>query len=256
MAMVKTKGILLAAALVTAAAGQAWAVGEEVEPINRTWSSDGVFGTFDRGALQRGFQVFKEVCHTCHGLEYFAFRNAAELGYSEDEVRALAAEFEVTDGPDDQGEMFQRPARPSDKMPSPFPNEAAARASMGGALPPDLSLLVEARAGGADYIYSVLVGYEDPPADVEVPEGLHYNRYFPGHMIAMPPPLSEGQVAYEDGTEATVEQMAADVTEFLHFVAEPNLEARKQTGLKAMIFLVALAGIVYAYKRKVWADLH
>jgi len=245
--------ILLAA---LALGGPARAAGETEHPIERAWSTDGPFGTFDRAATQRGYQVFKEVCHACHGLKYLAFRNLEALGFSADEVRAVAAELEVQDGPNDAGEMFMRPARPSDHIPPPFANDALARLANGGALPPDLSLITKARENGVNYLYSLLVGYEEPPAGVTIPDGLYYNRFFPGHLIAMPQPLNPDQVSFMDGTRATVAQMAADVTQFLQFAAEPELEARKGTGLKAMLFLVTLAGILYAYKRRVWSDLH
>jgi ubiquinol-cytochrome c reductase cytochrome c1 subunit len=247
-----------AAALVIAASGLGHAAlaAEEVEPIEMSWPHEGFFGTFDRSASQRGFQVYREVCSACHGLSYVAFRNLMDLGFSEDQVRALAAEYTVTDGPDENGEMFERPARPADPIPPPYPNEQAARAANGGALPPDLSLITKARADGSDYVYSILVGYEEPPADVEAREGMYYNAYFPGHWIAMPPPLEDGLVAYADGTEATVPQMAADVTNFLTWAAEPTLERRKQTGLKAMLFLIVFTGLCYATMRKVWAHAH
>jgi ubiquinol-cytochrome c reductase cytochrome c1 subunit len=249
-------GILAAALMTPLFAGPAMAVGEEVEPISRAWPSDGIFGSFDRAALQRGFQVYEQVCRACHSLDYLAFRNLEDLGFTEDETRAIAAAYQVVDGPDEFGEMYERPAVPSDYMPAMYPNEEAARAANGGALPPDLSLLTKARAGGQDYMYSILVGYEDPPPELEVPSGLYYNAYFPGHLIAMPPPLFPDSVTYADGTPATVAQMASDVTQFLHYVAEPKLEQRKETGLKAMLFLFTLTGILYAYKRKVWSDLH
>jgi ubiquinol-cytochrome c reductase cytochrome c1 subunit len=169
---------------------------------------------------------------------------------------ALAAEVEVTDGPNDQGEMFQRPGRPSDRFPSPFPNEQAARAANNGAAPPDLSLMVKARAGGADYIHALLTGYSDPPQGVTLMEGMHYNKYFPGHQIAMPPPLNPDQVTYADGTKATVEQMAHDVSAFLAWAAEPELEARKRLGLKVVLFLLILTGLLYVAKRKIWSDVH
>jgi ubiquinol-cytochrome c reductase cytochrome c1 subunit len=225
-------------------------------PPEQHWSFNGIFGTYDRAALQRGFQVYEGVCHACHGAQYLAFRNLGDIGLSEDAVKAIAANYQVTDGPNDSGDMFERPGRPSDRIPSPFPNEQAARASNGGAYPPDLSLLAKAREHGPDYIYAVLTGYEEPPADITVPDGMNYNRYFPGHMIAMPPPLSEGAVTYEDGTEATVPQMSADVTQFLMWLAEPKMEERKQTGVKVALFLIVLTGLLYAYKRKVWADVH
>ena len=247
-----------AAALVLAATSldASAQIAEAPEPIDVRWQHEGLFGTYDRAAAQRGFQVFREVCSSCHALDYIAFRNLADLGFSEDQVRALAAEYTVEDGPDDSGEMFERPAVPADPIPPPFANPQAARAANGGALPPDLSLITKARAGGSDYVYSLLVGYEDPPADATGPEGTTYNAYFPGHWIAMPPPLSEGQVQYADGTEASVDQMARDVTTFLSWAAEPTMEQRKQTGLKAMLFLIVFTGLSYATMRKVWADAH
>jgi ubiquinol-cytochrome c reductase cytochrome c1 subunit len=247
-----------AVALLIAASGlgQSARAAEEGELLHRNWSFDGMFGTFDRAAAQRGLQVYREVCSTCHSLKYIAVRNLAELGYSEDEVKAIAAQYQITDGPDDQGEMYQRPGKPTDTFPPPFPNEQAARAANGGALPPDLSLITKARAGGADYVYSLLQGYREPPAGEAGPEGTHYNAYFPSHWIAMPSPLDHGLVSYADGTEATVEQMAADVTNFLAWAAEPTLEVRKQSGLKILLFLIVLTALFYATKRKVWAYLH
>ncbi len=229
---------------------------EAPTPLSLDWPQDGVFGTFDRHAMQRGYQVFSGVCSSCHSLKYFAFRNLVALGYDDDEIAALAAEHSVTDGPDEFGDMFDRPAVPSDSWPSPFANEEAARAANGGALPPDLSLITKARAGGADYIYSLLVGYEEPPEGVEVPPGMNYNAYFPGHQIAMAQPLYEDMVEYQDGTTATISQMAADVTQFLAWVAEPEMEQRKLTGITVMLFLLILGIIFYAYKRRIWADIH
>jgi ubiquinol-cytochrome c reductase cytochrome c1 subunit len=245
-----------AVALAFAALGPSAFAVEESEPLKMAWPHEGIFGTFDRAAAQRGFQVYREVCSACHGLTYVAFRNLTELGFSEDQVRALAAEYTVPGGPDDTGEMVERSALPADPIPPPYPNEQAARAANGGALPPELSLITKARAGGSDHVYSVLVGYEEPPADVEPRESLYYNAYFPGHWIAMPPPLQDGQVTYADGTEATVPQMAADVTEFLTWAGEPTLEQRKQTGLKTMLFLIVFTGLCYATMRKVWAHAH
>lgn len=229
---------------------------ESPVPLARDWPHGGIFGTFDRAALQRGLQVYTQVCASCHGLRFMAFRNLEALGYSEAEIRAISENYEVEDGPDDFGDMFMRPAAPFDTFPGPFANEQAARAANGGALPPDLSLITKARGGGENYIYSLLVGYDEPPADFEVMPGMHYNTYFAGHQIAMAQPLWPDQVSYEDGTEASVAQMAADVTQFLHWVAEPKLEARKQTGIKVILFLIVLSIIFYAYKRRVWRDLH
>lgn len=225
-------------------------------PIEKDWHHDGIFGTFDRAAAQRGFQVYREVCSACHGLDYIAFRHLQDIGFSEEQVRALAAEYQITDGPNDEGEMIEREARPSDQVPSPYANEGEARVANGGALPPDLSLITKARAEGTDYLYSLLQGYTEPPAGEEAPEGMYYNAYYPGHWIAMPPPLTEGGVTYTDETEASVEQMANDVTAFLTWAAEPTLEARKQAGLKVMLFLIILTALLYATKRKIWSDMH
>jgi ubiquinol-cytochrome c reductase cytochrome c1 subunit len=249
---------LLAAALLT---GVTWsasmaAEGGEAEHKESHWPHAGLFGSFDRAALQRGFQVYQNVCQACHSLKYLAFRNLEALGYSEDEVKAIAAQYNVQDGPNDSGEMFERPARPSDRAPGPYKNPNEARAANGGALPPDLSLITKAREGHEDYLYSLLTGYADPPEGVTVPEGMQYNLYYPGHMIAMPPPLQPDIVTYEDGTPATVEQTAHDVTQFLAWIAEPKLEERKQMGLKVMLFLIVITGLFVAYKRRIWADQH
>jgi ubiquinol-cytochrome c reductase cytochrome c1 subunit len=247
-----------AAALVLAAnASEAAAqIAEAPEPIAVDWQHVGMFGTFDRAAAQRGFQVYREVCSACHGLTHVAFRNLVDLGFNEEQVQALAAEYTVEDGPNDEGEMFERPAVPADPIPPPYPNPQAARVANGGALPPELSLITKARANGPDYVYSLMVGYEEPPAEAEAPEGMYYNAYFPGHWIAMPPPLDAGLVEYGDGTEASVEQMAADVTTFLTWAGEPTLEQRKRSGLKVMLFLIVLTGLCYATMRKVWAHAH
>jgi ubiquinol-cytochrome c reductase cytochrome c1 subunit len=242
--------------LVTGALATPAGAAEQVAPIAMSWQHDGLFGTYDRLAAQRGFQVYREVCSGCHRLDFVAFRNLADLGFSEEEVRAIAAEYTVEDGPDDDGEMFERPAVPADQVPPPYPNPQAARVANGGALPPDLSLITKARAEGTDYLYSLMVGYEEPPADAEGPEGMYYNAYFTGHWIAMPPPLGAGLIDYGDGTEATVEQMAADVTTFLTWAGEPTLEERKQTGLKVTLFLIVFTGLAYATMRKIWADAH
>jgi len=220
------------------------------------WSFDGPFGHYDQAALQRGFQVYKEVCSGCHALDYIAFRNLADLGYNEDEIKAIAAEYTVVDGPDDEGEMFERSGRPSDYFPAPFANKKAAAAANGGAVPPDLSLMTKARVGGPDYLYALLTGYEDPPADFELTEGLNYNKYFSGHQIAMAAPLFDDAVEYADGTAVTLDQMSRDVSVFLMWAADPKMETRKETGLSVIIFLIIATGILYAAKRKVWADLH
>ena len=229
---------------------------EGKELPERDWSFSGIFGQFDRGAMQRGLQVYREVCSGCHGLRFIAFRNLGALGYGEDEIKAIAAEYSIVDGPDEEGEMFERPGRPPDRFPSPFPNDKAAAASNNGAVPPDLSLIVKARTGGADYVHGLLTGYAEPPGDLELLEGQNYNLYFPNNVTAMAPPLFEDAVEYGDGTPATEEQMAADVTTFLAWAAEPEMEERKSMGIGVMLFLLVFTGVLYAAKRKVWADLH
>jgi cytochrome c1 len=247
----------LAVAIVLALglAGPARAAGEAVEPLDVDWHFQGLFGQFDRAAAQRGLQVYREVCAACHALEFVAFRTLEDLGYSEDQVKALAAEYTVTDGPNDQGEMFDRPARPSDNFPPPYPNEPAARAANGGAYPPNLSLITKAREDGPSYVYSLMLGYTEAPAEEEAREGMYYNKYFPSHWLAMPQPLYEEGVTYTDGTPATIEQMSYDVVNFLHWAAEPKLEARKSTGLSLLLFLIALTALLYMTKRKIWAQV-
>ncbi|WP_052401801.1 cytochrome c1 [Muricoccus aerilatus] len=218
---------------------------------------EGPFGTFDRASAQRGFQVYKEVCSACHSMRQLSYRNLSGIGLNATQIAALASQFQVQDGPNDNGEMFERPARASDRFRRPFQNDAAARAANNGALPPDLSVMIKAREGGADYVHALLVGYEDPPPGVTIAEGMHYNKYFPGHQIAMAAPLNtEGQVEFADGTKATIDQMATDVVTFLSWAAEPELEQRRAMGVRMVIFLTILGGLVYAVKRKVWANLH
>ena len=237
------------------AAAPAHAAGGDIAIPDRKFSFDGVFGTYDRASAQRGFQVYKEVCAACHGLRLLSYRNLRELGLTEAQVAAIAAQFEIKDGPNDEGQMFERPGRPADRFRSPFANDAAARAANNGALPPDLSVMTKARAGGADYLFALLTGYVDPPPGVTVMDGMHYNRYFPGNQIAMGPVLNPDQVEFADGTSATVEQMAHDVSTFLQWAAEPELEKRRAMGVKVIIFLTILAGLTYAVKRKIWADV-
>jgi len=228
------------------------------------WSFEGVTGTFDPAARQRGYQVYEEVCSKCHSLSLLHYGDLGPdgpgggIGYSEDAVRAFAAQKQVTDGPNDAGEMFQRPGRPADRFVAPFSNEKAARAALNGALPPDLSLIVKARDGGATYLYALLTGYKDqPPAGITLGDGLAYNEYFlPNHQIAMPQPLAGDEVNYADGTKATQQQEAADVATFLAWAAEPTLEQRKRTGIKVLIFLVVMTLVLYAAKRKIWSDVH
>ncbi len=232
------------------------AAAEIPEIEKRDWSFDGIFGSFDRAAQQRGYQVYNELCSGCHGLRLLTYRNLAALGYDEDDIKAFAAEYEVTDGPDEEGEMYQREALPSDHFVSPFANTNAARAANNGALPPDLSLIVKARKNGADYIYALLTGYGDTPDGRELPDGMYYNAAFPGRQIAMPQPLDDDAVEYADGTPATVNQMASDLTTFLAWTASPEMEARKLLGLKVMLFLLVFTAMLAAIKRKVWSRLH
>ena len=259
----------LAGAALSLCTSVALAAGGGMAPPRQNWSWESLLGSYDRAEAQRGLQVYKEVCAGCHGLRLVAYRNLMQLGYSEEQVKAFAAEFEVKDGPNDEGEMYERTAKPSDRFVSPFPNENAARASNNGALPPDLSLIIDARGfgmdfigytknyfGGADYVYGLLTGYTDAPSDVKIGEDMYYNKYYGGNQIAMAPPLLEDGVEYTDGTKATVEQMARDVTTFLAWAAEPNLEQRKQMGLKVVLFLIVFLGLIIAVKKRVWSDIH
>ena len=251
------KSTLTAAVLAAAlGAGTAQASGDTPHPPQQKWSFSGMFGTFDRAAAQRGFQVYREVCAGCHSLKQIDFRHLAGIGYNEAQIKAFSATAEVTDGPNDAGEMFTRPGTPADGLPKPFPNDKAAAASNNGKAPPDLSLMVKARKGGADYVYALLTGYTAPPAGATVPEGGNYNTYFPGHVIAMAPPLSDHAVEYQDGTKATVAQMAKDISTFLAWTAEPELEARKSMGLKVLVFLIILTGLLFRVKKVIWKDVH
>lgn len=229
--------------------------GNAKHPKDVSWSFEGMTGVVDEVSAQRGFQVYREVCASCHGLKRIAFRNLQEIGFSEAEAKQIASEYNVIDGPDDAGDMFERPARLSDRIPGPFANEKAARASNGGAYPPDLSLIVKARVSGADYIFSLLTGYENAPEGVHIPEGKYYNPYFPGGAISMPPQLSNGMIEYQDGTEATAEQVAKDIVNFLQWASEPELNERKQMGLKVIIFLSIFTIFFWVAKRRIWARI-
>ena len=231
---------------------------EKVEYLKTDWSFKGLFGKFDRGALQRGYQVYTEVCSSCHSMKYLSYRNLAEKGgpeFTEQQVKAIAASFEVTDGPNADGEMFTRPGKLSDKFVMPYDNVKAAQAANGGAYPPDMSVLVKARGGGVDYVYSLLLGYEDPPIGFILDEGVHYNKFMYGNKIKMASPLSEGIIEYTDGTEATVEQMSKDVTTFLMWAAEPHLESRHQMGFKAIVYLIILTILVYFSMKRIWSRI-
>ena len=244
------KTVKLASAAVAAlfmTVSVASAAGNAPKAPKQDWSFNGPFGVFDRGAQQRGFQVFQEVCSSCHALDYIAFRNLQDIGFSEDEVKAIAAEYQVAAEPNDEGEIVDRAAKPSDFWPAPYANAKEAASVNGGKAPPDLSLMAKARVGGADYIYALMTGYEERD---DTPDGLHYNEYYPGHYIAMAAPLSDGQVDYVDGTPNTVEQMSKDVSHFLMWAAEPKLEDRKVLGVKVILFLLVLTLITFlAYRR-------
>ena len=231
---------------------------EKKKLLNTDWSFKGYFGKFDRASLQRGYQVYAEVCASCHSISYLSYRNLAEEGgpeFSAEQAKAIAASFEVIDGPNDDGEMFTRPAKLSDKFVNPYQNDKEAMASNGGAYPPDLSVIVKARGGGADYIYSLLLGYDDPPSGTILDSGVYYNAYMYGNNIKMPKPLSDGQLEYNDGTEATEEQMAKDITNFLAWAAEPHLEARHKIGFKVIIYLIIISILAYLSMKRLWSRI-
>ena len=233
-----------------------WAASSDVTLKTRDWSFSGPFGTFDKAAMQRGFQVYNEVCAGCHSMKLIAFRNFADLGYSEAEIKALAAQYEVQDGPNDDGDMFMRPAIPADRMPAPYANDNAARAGNNGALPPDLSLIAKARPNGPNYLYSLLSSYGDAPNGEEVPDGMYYNAAYPGHLIAMPQPLYGDDVEFIDGASTSIEAVSADLTQFLMWAAEPKMEVRKRIGVAAVFFLSIFVIFSYLAKRRIWADVH
>lgn len=245
------------------------------EPHHLKWSFAGPFGKYDKEQLQRGLKVYKEICSVCHSMNLVAFRTLKELGYSEDQVKAFAADYQITDGPNKDGDMFERPGKPSDHFPAPFPNEEAAAAANNGAPPPDFSLIAKARAaergfprfvfdiftqyaeGGPDYIYSLLTGFGQKPEEgLTIPDGTYYNPYFmQAPSLSMPPPLSDGAVSYDDGSPETVDQYAKDVSAFLMWAAEPELEARKKMGFRVMVFLLVFAGLLYVVKKRVWSNV-
>jgi ubiquinol-cytochrome c reductase cytochrome c1 subunit len=252
-------GFVIGAGAVGAAAatliGTARCSEDVVVPPAYPWSFRPEWKSYDVASLRRGHQVYKEVCAACHSLTYIAWRNLVETLYTEEEVIAMAAETEVEDGPNEDGEMFTRPGKPNDYLPRPYPNEEAARAANAGAIPPDLTEMIKAREQGPDYIFALLTGYRPAPAGVNVREGLYYNPYFPGGAIGMPPPLNDGMIEYEDGTEATVSQMAKDVTEFLSWTARPEQDERRVMGIKVLIYLGALFATSWYLKRFKWSVL-
>jgi ubiquinol-cytochrome c reductase cytochrome b/c1 subunit len=249
---------------------------EQVSPQRQKWSFAGPFGKYDEAQLQRGFKIYREVCSNCHSMEMLTFGNLADAGgpgFSEVQAEAVASEYKIKDL-DDKGEPTERAGRPADHFPSPFANELAAKAANGGVAPPDMSTLAKARSysrgfpwfvfdaftqyqeQGPDYIAAILNGYVDPPKDFKLPDGGHYNEYFPGHNIAMPPPLQAGQITFDDGSPQTMQQYSKDVAAFLMWAAEPKLVQRKRTGFQVMIFLIVLTGLLYFTKKKVWSVVH
>ena len=229
---------------------------EQTKIIQQNWPFKGFFGRFDQSSIQRGFQVYREVCASCHGIKYISYRDLKDIGYNLDDIKSIASEYEITDGPDDEGEMYERFAKPSDKFVEPYQNKNAARAANNGAYPPDLSLITKARAGGADYLYNLLNGYrEEPPVGVELSEGMYYNIVYPGNQIAMPAPIMDEIVEYSDGTPATQDQIIRDITSFLVWASEPELEIRKNMGVKVLIFLTFITLMLLGVKRKIWKDI-
>lgn len=269
-AVVVASGLAFAAtATVAEAAG-----GPLKKPVEQEWSFSGPFGHYDKAQLQRGLKIYTEACAACHSMNLLSYRNLEALGYTPQQVKNYAAEFEVTDGPNEDGEMFERPAKPTDRFVGPYANDAAAASANGGALPPDMTLLAKARApergfptfifdiftmyaeNGADYIYTLLTSYEDAPEGYDLGEGLHYNPAFAsGTALAMAPPLSDGLVEFDDGTESTLDQQARDIAAFLTWAADPNLDQRKQRGFVVMLFLLVFAGLLYFTKKKIWSDV-
>jgi len=275
------KGFAIAALGFAMLAGPALGATTFEEPKDVHWSFEGPFGKFDKAQLQRGYKVYREVCSACHAMNLMYFRNLGQPGgpfYDEKYpnpndnpyVKSLAKDIQVGDIDSETGDAIKRPAGSADKFPSPFPNEPAARASNGGALPPDLSVIAKAREGGPAYIYSLLSGFEEAPAGLTVPPGKHYNPYYPGDLssfwtgkgpapkggfISMPPPLGPNKVTFDDGSPSTVQQQAKDVSAFLMWAAEPKMEERKRFGLGAMIYLLILTGLLYASYRAIWRNV-
>ena len=253
---IASAALLAGSALVgSAIVGSARAAEEHIALDHQKWSFDSLFGTFDQASAQRGFQVYTEVCANCHSLNQMYYRNLSGIGLSPEQIKSIAAGFEVPLGLNEAGEPISGPAMPSSRFRNPFPNEKVARAVNNGALPPDLSLIINAREGGPDYTYSLLVGYADPPAGIKMQAGMNYNKYFPGHQIAMRPPLAAGQVDYADDTPNTLEQQSRDVVTFLAWAANPEMVERKKMGVRIVLFLVLMTGITYAVKRQIWAGV-
>jgi len=226
------------------------------EAPSRSWSFKGAFGTFDRAAAQRGFQVYAESCANCHSMNYLHYRDLAGIGLTDDQVKTFAAGVTVPAGIDNQGNLVVKPATPASSFRAPFVSEDAARETLNGAYPPDLSVIVDTYPSGANYLYALLTGYSDPPPNTTMADGMNYNKYVAGGQTAMPPPLNAGQITYKDGTPSTVAQNASDVVTFLAWAADPDMVQRKSIGFKVVLYFLAMAGVTYALKRKIWAKVH
>jgi len=259
MISIPVRSLVLVSALSAVLAfvpAQGQAAESHYKVAKQDWSFSGVFGTYDRAALQRGFQVYKEVCAACHSMGRLSYRNLSDLGYNEEEIKAIAADVMITDGPNDEGDMFERTGLPSDSFKAPYPNVQAAKAVNNGAYPVDLSLIAKARMGGPDYLYALLTGYEDAPTNRDLLPGQYWNKAMAGNIIAMPAPFTAGQIVYGDNAPQSVDQYARDVSHFLMWAAEPKMEVRKRTGIKVFLFLLVFTGVMYALKRKIWASMH
>ena len=221
----------------------------------QNWSFEGIFGRYDNSTLQRGLQIYQEVCSACHGMKRLRFRELRDLGFTDGQIKIYAETFEILDGPNELGEMFIRPGEPSDTFVSPYKNKEEAKASFGGSYPPDLSLLTKAIKNGPDYIYSLLAGYEDPPKEFKLTDGLYYNPYYDGKVIAMPPPLYDNAIEYIDGTNASLDQLSYDIVHFLNWAAEPKLQQRKSLGLKVLLFLIVLTLLLYVTMKEIWSRI-
>ena len=221
----------------------------------QNWSFEGIFGRYDNSTLQRGLQIYQEVCSACHGMKRLRFRELRDLGFTDGQIKKYAETFEILDGPNELGEMFLRPGEPSDTFVSPYKNKEEAKASFGGSYPPDLSLLTKAIKNGPDYIYSLLTGYEDPPKEFKLTDGLYYNPYYDGKVIAMPPPLYDNAIEYIDGTNASLDQLSYDIVHFLNWAAEPKLQQRKSLGLKVLLFLIILTLLLYVTMKEIWSRI-
>lgn len=250
------KAVTLGAFCALLGAGPAFASSEAHEPPKVAWSFNGPFGTYDRASVQRGFQVYNEVCSNCHSMKLLSYRDLTGIGLSEDQVKAIAATKQIGGDTDDAGQPIERAGLPSDKFKSPHPNDKAARAANGGALPPDQSLIINAREDGSNYVHALLNGYEEAPPDIKPQAGQYYNKYMPGNLIAMPSPLNADQVTYADGTKATVDQMSLDVVNFLTWASNPEMESRKRMGVKMVLIFTLLTGLTYAVKKQIWKDIH